>query len=138
MGDLPDVRPTWADAIAAIRVGQQPLVDMIEYLVAERSELLADNERLHIAIDGCSCPAPYDSCAHDEPLTKAVGRLNDWVRKGDLEREQLRKRLSVRSGFTRKQIYRAVRGYLPTNDAGWNATEAVMAVLADTSQEAEP
>ena len=43
MSRLPDVRPTWADAIAAIKVGQQPLMDMIEYLVAERTGLLADS-----------------------------------------------------------------------------------------------
>lgn len=87
-GDRPDVRPAWADAIAAIKVGQQPLMDMIEYLVAERSDLRADNERLRIDVYGCGCPAPYDACTHDEPLTRAVGRLVNELRQADLDREK--------------------------------------------------
>lgn len=31
-------------------------------------------ERLRIAIDGCGCPAPFDACTHDEPLTHVIRR----------------------------------------------------------------
>ena len=101
IGRLPDVRPTWADAIAAIKVGQQPLMDMIEYLVAERSELLAEVERLRIDVHGCGCPAPYDTCPHDEPLARAVGRLTVQVGRADLDREKARFRTAQLSDALR-------------------------------------
>ena len=42
-------------------------LDRIEALEAER-------DALRIQIDGCGCPAPYDMCPHDEPLTSLLDR----------------------------------------------------------------
>ena len=38
-------------------------------------DLEAEVLRLTIEIHGCGCPAPYDQCPHDQPLTSRISGL---------------------------------------------------------------
>lgn len=53
-------------------------------------------EELEADIFGCGCPAPYDQCPHDEPLTKAVTRLS--TENVELHAEVERLRAKVKEG----------------------------------------
>ena len=52
-----------------------------DWLIAEVERLRDENRELHISIEGgCGCPAPYDTCPHDEPLLPALNRARVELR----------------------------------------------------------
>lgn len=72
---------TTAELVAALRLaaliedrGPEAL-DLMRIAAASIESLWAERDELRISIHGCSCPAPYDQCVHDEPLLKQVERL---------------------------------------------------------------
>lgn len=43
--------------------------------------LTDERDQLHIAIHGgCDCPAPFDTCPHDEPLLPALNACREALR----------------------------------------------------------
>jgi hypothetical protein len=84
------------DALARARREAGRAVGLGQAVAADHGRVLLDEiDRLTIAVEGCGCPAPYDHCTHDEPLTKTVERV---------ERERIR---AVRSRDDWKAIAQA-------------------------------
>lgn len=97
-------------------------IDAVLSRLSERPEIAADVrlvarevERLTVEIHGCWCPAPYDTCPHDEPLAHAVSRLADENAQLRAEVERLR------------QIEAAAEAY----HAEWDRWKRIAVDLAD-------
>jgi hypothetical protein len=61
---------------------------------------------LGIAISGgCGCPAPYDTCTHDEPLLHAVNRLTEQNRSLAADRDDLAARIEALEDAIRSVLY---------------------------------
>lgn len=63
-----------AEAAAARRLN-----DKVDEALEQVGRLRAERDELRCEIDGCGCPAPYDTCPHSEPWVMRVDKLTAEV-----------------------------------------------------------